>query len=203
MRNAGRALLALGLLGGPVAAQQDEPPEETHFFRFPECIPPSTSGDEMSERRNKLPDGVVDLLAAADHLELLSLDQWCPCLRMEPDDPAGFHGWRILGRTTLRKASERHALLAALKQQLPETDRPPHFVAMCFNPRHGIRATSPGGSVDLVVCFECYQLDVFPEGPCAHVYMTGRGPSAQPTFDKILRKARVRLPPGAGEEHPR
>ena len=34
-------------------------------------------------------------------------------------------------------------------------------VAACFNPRHGIHATRQGRTVDLLICFECLQIEIF------------------------------------------
>jgi hypothetical protein len=33
--------------------------------------------------------------------------------------------------------------------------------AACFNPRHGVRAKSKEGMVDLVICFECSSVELY------------------------------------------
>jgi hypothetical protein len=43
------------------------------------------------------------------------------------------------------------------------------IAAGCFNPRHGLRLKGGGKSVDLVICFECLQVEVFVNGESAKV----------------------------------
>jgi hypothetical protein len=64
--------------------------------------------------------------------------------------------------------------------------------AKCFLPRHGIRVTADGKTIDLVICFECSWIYIYygdKDGP--HVTTSG-GP--QPAFDKVLKDNGVPLP---------
>ena len=62
----------------------------------------------------------------------------------------------------------------------------------CFDPRHGIRATAAGKTVDLVICFECsWVYSYFGDEKGVQGVTTG---TPQATFDKILKDAKVTLP---------
>jgi len=131
---------------------------------------------------NKLPDNVRAALDRADALEVYSLD---PSERNAKD---GFHGWKVLGKTTLKDQAKRKEVLEALEKGMAESTAG----ARCFIPRHGVRAAYGGRSVDLVICFECgwvYVYDGDRDGP--HLTTNGK---PQPAFDKVLRDANVPLP---------
>jgi hypothetical protein len=135
--------------------------------------------------KNKIPDDIQSILEKADKFELISLDP-----EYQKEKPAdGFHGWKVLGRTTVKEADVRKTLLAAFEKGVEENKGE---VARCFDPRHGIRATRGDKTVDLVICFECYQVKAFAgEGDLKGFLVTG---SPQPAFDKVLTDAKVPLP---------
>ena len=131
------------------------------------------------------PPGVLRDLEKADEFVLYSLDP-----RRQAEEPKdGFHGWLVLGRTQITDAGARKKLVAALEQGVREHDG---SIAHCFNPRHGIRATRAGKSVDLVICFECFQVEVFTAGQPDKGFLVSASP--QQVFDEALRQADIPLP---------
>ncbi len=93
------------------------------------------------------------LFEKAETLELFSLDPGADV--KEPDVKKGFHGWRILGKTAIKDAKTRKKIVEALYKGLEQSDG---TAALCFNPRHGLRATVDGKTADVVICFECLQM---------------------------------------------
>src|SRR5262245_42140473 len=80
------------------------------------------------DKDNKLPDDALKVLEKADSYELLSLD---------PDKGGlkdGFHGWKVLGKTTVKDMKTRVRVLNALKKGVADSDG---AAAKCFLPRHG------------------------------------------------------------------
>ena len=69
------------------------------------------------------------------------------------------------------------------------------MVAGCFNPRHGIRLIGGGETTDLVICFECLQVQVFVDGRRPGGFLTSASP--QPAFDQVLLAAGIALPEAA------
>ena len=63
--------------------------------------------------------------------------------------------------------------------------------AACFNPRHGLRVTRNGKTIDFVICFECFQVKVFGGDKDEGGFRITDTP--QPSFDKVLRDAKVPL----------
>ncbi len=90
----------------------------------------------------------------AEALELYSLDPGEDF--KEPDVKKGFYGWKILGKTTIKDAKTRKKIIDALYKALDESDG---SAAKCFIPRHGVRATVDGKTADVVICFECRQME--------------------------------------------
>jgi hypothetical protein len=136
------------------------------------------------DKANKIPDDLRAVLEKADQFELLSLNPEEP--KEKPKD--GFHGWQVLGKTTVKDAETRKKLVAALGKGVKENDG---TVARCFNPRHGIRVTHDGKTADFVICFECFQVKAFAGDKLQGFLVTN---SPQPTFDTVLKEAKVPLP---------
>jgi len=135
-----------------------------------------------------IPAAELKILRNAESFELFSLN---PDLRSKPED-GGFHGWKVLGSTKL-DAATRAKVRAALEQGVSESDG---TVAGCFIPRHGIRATSGGQTVELVICFECMSASTYLNGTQGKGFLLTRSP--QPTFNEVLQQAKVPLPKAAG-----
>jgi hypothetical protein len=96
-----------------------------------------------------------------------------------------FHGYPVLGQTQITAATTRMDLLSALYTDLGKGDP-----AACFNPRHGIRAVRGNKTVDLVICFECQQIEIYDERGKQGTTTTH---SSKPVFDRILSAANVPL----------
>ncbi|MBX9579085.1 MAG: hypothetical protein K2X87_02155 [Gemmataceae bacterium] len=139
---------------------------------------------------NRLPDGVGELLAAADRTELLSLDPDAGPTR----EPGHFWSWRVLGTATVEQPDVRRRLLAALERGVAENTG---WVRACFTPRHGIRAARGGASVDLVVCFECAQVYIYRDCKLSDSVRVSDSP--EPVFDQVLTAAGVPLAPKRAE----
>ena len=133
---------------------------------------------------NKLPADAETVLDKAEELELYSLDP-TECDKKPKD---GFHGWKVLGKTTLKKKEDRQKVLKAIRKGIADSDG---SVAGCFNPRHGLKGKAGGKTVELVICYECLSLEVYVDGKRSSV-LTARSP--QPELDKVLRGAGVKLP---------
>ena len=97
-----------------------------------------------------------------------------------------FHGWLVLGKTTVKDAKTRKELFDALQE---EADKAPK----CFDPRHGIRATHGGKTVDLVICFHCGHIYIYLDGKDERADSQTVSRDSQPAFDKVLKAAKVPL----------
>jgi hypothetical protein len=106
--------------------------------------------------------------------------------------PEKFHGFLILGKTEITDKTERKQLLNDLFDCIP-TGRPP-WIAMCFNPRHGIRAIRNGENVDLLICFECGRMYVFASKNDSEYSSINFDRSKPSEFNRVLKAADVKLP---------
>ena len=95
---------------------------------------------------------------------------------------------KAVGKTTVKDAEARKKVVSEFLKGMEGKIDP----ARCFNPRHGIRATHDGKTVDLVICFECLQVKSFAGDKDGPSYLTTRSP--QPTLDQVLTDAKVPLP---------
>ncbi len=135
-------------------------------------------------KRSALPADTMKILGKGDGFVFFSLDPTLPSIFGEPTSASEtFHGHRILGKIELR-GRERTNLLRELYAGIEQAGSD---VPKCFNPRHGIRATLHDSTVELLICFECYQIRIFPER--GHDILTARFP--QSAFNRALERARV------------
>jgi hypothetical protein len=148
------------------------------------AVPAARANEVPNQKDNQIPAAVREALDKAEGVTLLSLD---------PDPKEGekaaqqFHGWKVLGKTEVKDKAARAQLIAALVEGASKKGLEP---AKCFEPRHGLRLTHKGKTVDLVICFQCAQVRV--KGISQQDFLISRFP--QPTLDKILKDAGVPLP---------
>jgi hypothetical protein len=99
-----------------------------------------------------------------------------------------FHGWEVIGRTSIRDEDRRKKLVAALKTGVAENQG---MGGACFRPRHGIRITEQGKTTDFIICFECYQVQVVVDGLQQKAVLVTRTP--EPLFNDALKQAKLPL----------
>ena len=129
-----------------------------------------------------VPRTAWNALNDADRYELLSLN---PHLS-KPD----YYGHEILGQTLVQAPSVRERLNNTLKAGARSSDGRAYA---CFNPRHGIRVTHADVVTDLLICFECRQVQVWRGGQKIAYFLVSESP--QPVFDEVLKSAGVPLAP--------
>jgi hypothetical protein len=136
------------------------------------------------QNSHPLPGAAQTALEQAEKIEVLSLNP----AEDEKYRADGFHGWPILGRTTVQDGPTRKALVAAVFEGVAHSDGTMYH---CFEPRHGLRLTHDGKTYDFVICFECVQMEVYAgDGNRTGVATTG---AAHATLDQILKDAGVPL----------
>jgi hypothetical protein len=144
------------------------------------------------EKENKLPADAKVILEKAEQFEMFSLDPSVE--RVKGKD--GFHSWKVLGKTVVKKAEVRKQILADLDKGISDSDG---NGAKCFDPRHGIRAKHDGKTIDLVICFECGWIYVFHDDNAERRGVAVTNGKPQTIFDKVLKDAEVPLPKAAGK----
>lgn len=136
------------------------------------------------EQHNKIPDKARLILEKAEEIELLSIDPVRPVEKPKND----FHGWKVLGKTVVKDAEARKKLVAAFKKGIAENKGE---AALCFNPRHGIRASHDGKTADFLICFECFHGHTYVGEKKMEGFLITNSPEA--VFDKVLKDAKVPL----------
>jgi hypothetical protein len=131
------------------------------------------------------------ILGKPDKIELYSLSPGY--LSLFPKE--SFRGTVALGMTEVKDADARKAVMAVV-----ETCDPTGRGAKCHNPRHGIRVTSGEKVVELSICFEFRWVYVYLDKDDSTKFVKVFIDRAQqPALDKVLRDAKVPLPPPAKE----
>jgi hypothetical protein len=101
------------------------------------------------------------ILEGSEKFLLISLEpNWITEEERKADKRETFHRYPILGRTEIKDPELKRKLVAALYAAAEEFRKPGvvRDAPSCFNPRHGIKATSGTNWVELVICFQCEQV---------------------------------------------
>jgi hypothetical protein len=138
---------------------------------------------------NSLPASARGILASADKLEVLSIDV---ARNKEAED---FHGFRVLGTATVADKGLRRKLAGAIASAVAESTV--YDVGFNYGPRYGLRATSGGKTVEMVICFNCQQVAVYVGGKLTKECATKRTPLK--LLDRILSDAAIPVPPSPRE----
>lgn len=136
-------------------------------------------------RGAEIPPAARAILEKADQIEVYSLDP-----NPSKDAKEAFHQYPVLGKVVVKDDKTRKALVAALMEGARENEG---YTKFCFDPRHGIRATVDGKSLDLVICFQCLQVHGYLGAKEDAGFATTGSP--EPTLDRILTAAGVKLAP--------
>jgi hypothetical protein len=121
-----------------------------------------------------------EVLEGTDQIELYSLDP-------KDEDRKDFHGWSVLGKVTIRDDETRKRILDALYTSLAEAKG---LSPACFEPRHALRATFNGKTIEIFVCFHCLNVEFIMGTKATMEHISN---SAEAVFDEVLTSAGVPL----------
>jgi hypothetical protein len=145
-----------------------------------------------------LPATLQRVLKDADEFILFSLD---PTPDSEHKATNTFKRYPVIGQTEIKAYSTRRQLTEELDNAIRaeggltvsngviSLSGP---FAHCFNPRHGIRARKSREKVDLLICFECGQVQIGSNSETERVLKLTKKPSK--IFDAVLTSQGVPLP---------
>ncbi len=114
---------------------------------------PKLSDSDSSRLNERLPKKSRRVLEQAEEVEIFEIEicreGFSP--ELEQIVPDKFQGCPIKRKAKITDANLKQQILDGLFYAASSSDSG----AMCFSPRHGVRATYKGERVDLVVCFQC------------------------------------------------
>ena len=139
----------------------------------------------VTGRGEKVPAEVVTAFDGSETFVLYSLEPTA-----SGDGTAkGVDHWTVLGQVDPVAETDRAKIVKALWKGIAESDG---TMAKCFDPRHAIRVTHRGRTVDCVICFACLQAEFTEGGRSTVVAITA---TPQPIFDAVLSASGVPLAP--------
>jgi hypothetical protein len=121
---------------------------------------------------------IQNVLKEAGGIELVGLDP----ARVREESPDLFGSRKVIQRRSL-SAAEQQQVRAAVQADLRYRV---FVVGRCFNPRHGLELTTSSGKYQLLLCYECNQMElVSPQGKSSNLVPLG-GSSAE-TLNALLQ----------------
>jgi hypothetical protein len=154
--------LALSVCPGtqPSLRGDDKKDEER---RWKETEKKLVKADAMFEKEGW---AVRNRKAISDLTKELQKAQRVQVFRLDPKPLKGktagakgeFHGYDILSESSAGTADARKEVTAFIAKTLHWNEL---RKALCFNPRHGVRVVVGKRTLDFLVCFECYAVEVY------------------------------------------
>lgn len=135
---------------------------------------------------NEVPEAARAILDKAETIDLYSI---LPQQEKDPNKET-FQKYPVLGKTKIKDAEVRKRVIGALVKGAADNNE---GQAKCFDPRHAIRATHDGKTVELVICFACNYVQVAVDGKSVRGFSPSKAPEA--VLDKVLTDAKVPLAP--------
>ncbi len=138
----------------------------------------------------------------AESLSIVSLNPWGWEAENTPFDetiPTGnqTRRWKILGEGEINEdqvGEVLHAMKAgiALFKDPVHDDPAATAVPSCFNPRHAIRIQTDAELFEILICFECMQIEVFNNGERIGGHLTSAAPRVY--FEQLVIDAGLPAP---------
>jgi hypothetical protein len=149
------------------------------------------------------PSILTTILEKADSVELYSLEP----LAEKDDKGPRLHGYKVLGKIAIKDAKTRKDLVGRITPAIVPDVYTPLMRAFCFRPRHAFRMRYEGETIDVLICFECHNINLHWGGDKKQLMKLAKqegwtriyfsfaldGREAQPALDEFLRKAKVPL----------
>lgn len=133
----------------------------------------------------KLPGEVLKALDSPSSITLYSLQPWGG-----PDPPEwDFHGHHQNGHVELKPKQQKEAI-SALKDAISKGAA--GIESMCpINPRHALRVISSGDTYDILICYQCGQLELYKNDK--PLRFSGSIGSKPDTFNRLLQQSGIPL----------
>jgi hypothetical protein len=162
-------------------------PERRQMLRLLAVMVLLAGGSLVLYRENQLrrvPKSAWDALRHPREMTLFSIDSD----EENQSHPTLFSRHKILAQTPVTKAQDQQAVFDCLRGAVAFSNS---MVAMCFNPRHGVRVSDGTDIYDFLICFECHQMYVIRgENLVGAPQLTG----SRDPLDNIFRAAGIELP---------
>jgi hypothetical protein len=144
----------------PLGFSADDKEEKERWEKLEKQLAELEPALEKEEWAVKLKQSISELtkeLQKAERIEVFRLNP-NPLPDEGKDAKRAFHGYAILVEGQAETAERRKEVASFLGKTLHWNE---FRKALCFNPRHGLRAVSGKQTLDFLICFECYRVQVF------------------------------------------
>ncbi|MDA1195443.1 MAG: hypothetical protein O2894_09700 [Planctomycetota bacterium] len=174
-------VLALLALSASLAACGDPAPRPATRAENARSIP--FAGRDEKEVISAFGEGGRDIIEHAASVELLTLNPHQLVDGKLSPETDRLRGYGVLGRVTVTDDTEHRSIVEAVYRGLKGEGAGP---ASCFWPRHALRFTHDGRTVELLICFECTWVHVYRDG-AEHEARMLFGAGVKPVFDSAVK----------------
>lgn len=148
--------------------------------------------------RNDYSKAQLKAFYQASSVELLSISPADHDYEVDPSAPdevvrrpiktplGSFHEYPILGAVRISDAGELASIRQAVADLETDGERWSGGVSACFLPRHCLRVSTASGTAELLICYECTQVEICTEGRrVGAIYFNRHGAAHAATPDRL------------------
>jgi hypothetical protein len=155
-----------------IAIENPSQTPEIDYLKVPELAVKPLSKRQKRELDSSLPPMVRNVLENAENLEVLGLSS---------EEKAGI-GWYPDLSATIPIGPDRNELLKSFYFDASAGPNP----SACFIPRHGLRASYRGKTVEIIICYQCHLFVVKGDFGKFHGGVFQDGSAAHSIFQRVL-----------------
>jgi hypothetical protein len=145
---------------GPSNLREDDKDEKERWEKLEKELArfePTLEKEEWAVKNKHSITELTKWLQKAERLEVFRLNP----KRLAEDSTAAtpsFHRHEILTKGPVETAEQRKEVVSFVAKTLHWNHQ---RAALCFNPRHGLRISAEEQTLDFLICFECWRVEVF------------------------------------------
>lgn len=130
---------------------------------------------------------LIRSIEEAKEVELIAIDPKRPTSvqYVFPDQPRALDRWALVGRRMIASSGDIHDLAAALDGAIRRGDG---SYTLCFEPHHALRFQKEDKDVLVIVCFDCFFVEVYGIDGLEGVDLAINSPGELATWNRIFRK---------------
>ena len=189
--------VAFAVIGCSEAQRETQPPatnELTDATPAPQASQssfPLLNEQDLKRLEERFPKRQRQVLENAQRIDVYEIKPCLAMLREEllPVERGKFQGCPVLRHAAVTDSEPRKELTGGILYSIGSS----HGMMACWSPRHGIRASSNGERVELIICFECENFRGEPHshgvtfaGEYSETFGGGFSRASEELFERIL-----------------
>lgn len=105
-----------------------------------------------------LPLGTHEILSGAKELEVFAIHPYPPLIKDDGlENAPRLEGYAVISQAKVNDSKQRKEVVSTIYSGIESSDG---SSAMCFKPRHGLKASAGGKVLTMLICYQCSSIRI-------------------------------------------